>query len=74
MHLLLNFWITKRKQQISACDQQSAVCSCLESLLNVSVLCLSDPLVQICIDDSRNVLYTRSEKGTIQVKSWSITC
>ena len=28
---------------------------------------ISDPLVQISIDDSRNILYTRSEKGTIQV-------
>ena len=26
-----------------------------------------DPLVQIDIDDSRHILYTRSEKGTIQV-------
>jgi len=28
---------------------------------------LIDPLVQISIDESRNVLYTRSEKGSIQV-------
>ena len=26
-----------------------------------------DPLVQIEVDDSRNILYCRSEKGTIQV-------
>ena len=26
-----------------------------------------DPLVQLEVDDSRNILYCRSEKGTIQV-------
>ncbi|XP_041357627.1 nuclear pore complex protein Nup155-like [Gigantopelta aegis] len=26
-----------------------------------------DPLAQICVDNSRNILYTRSEKGTIHV-------
>ena len=26
-----------------------------------------DPMVQISIDDSRNILFTRSEKGSIQV-------
>lgn len=35
----------------------------------VLFLCLSDALVQISIDDLRNILYTRSEKGTIQVGS-----
>ena len=28
---------------------------------------LLDPLVQIVIDESRNILYSRSEKGVIQV-------
>ena len=27
-----------------------------------------DPLVQIAIDESRNILYSRSEKGVIQVR------
>lgn len=31
------------------------------------LFCLSDPIVQIEIDNSRNILYTRSEKGVIQV-------
>lgn len=36
----------------------------------------ADPIVQVAIDDSRNTLYTRSEKGVLQVSSWfcSITC
>ena len=36
---------------------------------NVFFLCilLLDALVQISIDESRHILYTRSEKGTIQV-------
>ena len=36
---------------------------------NVLFLCilLLDALVQISIDESRHILYTRSEKGTIQV-------
>ncbi|XP_072448887.1 nuclear pore complex protein Nup155 isoform X2 [Chiloscyllium punctatum] len=29
--------------------------------------CLSDPIVQIAIDNSRSILYTRSEKGVLQV-------
>ena len=29
---------------------------------------ISDSLVQLVVDDSRNILYTRSEKGTIQVQ------
>lgn len=27
-----------------------------------------DPIVQIAVDNSRNILYTRSEKGVIQVR------
>ncbi|XP_029645165.1 nuclear pore complex protein Nup155 [Octopus sinensis] len=36
------------------------------SFINIS-LTEEDPLLQICIDQSRNILYTRSDKGTIQV-------
>ena len=32
-----------------------------------SALQEEDPIVQITVDDSRNILYTRSEKGTVQV-------
>ena len=36
---------------------------------------LLDPLVQIAIDESRNILYSRSEKGVIQVIIVSVrTC
>ena len=31
------------------------------------VYLLTDPLVQLTIDESRNILYSRSEKGVIQV-------
>lgn len=30
-------------------------------------LCSTDPIVQIAIDNSRNTLFTRSEKGVLQV-------
>uniref|UniRef100_A0A8C4K5V0 Nuclear pore complex protein Nup155 n=1 Tax=Dromaius novaehollandiae TaxID=8790 RepID=A0A8C4K5V0_DRONO len=36
-------------------------------LLPFLLLSLSDPVVQIAIDNSRNILYTRSEKGVLQV-------
>lgn len=47
----------------------SLLLSCLVCFLHVrdQVYVLLDPLVQISIDESRNVLYTRSEKGSIQV-------
>ena len=31
-----------------------------------------DPLVQIVIDESRNILYSRSEKGVIQVRIFCV--
>lgn len=33
----------------------------------LSSLCSTDPIVQIAIDNSRNTLFTRSEKGVLQV-------
>ncbi|CAG2238962.1 NUP155 [Mytilus edulis] len=38
----------------------------IPSFLNFS-FSEDDPLVQLCIDKSRNILYARTEKGTIQV-------
>jgi len=32
------------------------------------LLCFPDGVAQIVVDDTRNILYTRSEKGTITVK------
>ena len=32
----------------------------------------ADSICQICVDDTRNILYTRSEKGTISVKFSSV--
>lgn len=36
----------------------------------LSSFCSTDPIVQIAIDNSRNTLFTRSEKGVLQV--WSL--
>lgn len=33
------------------------------------VVFISDAIVQLAVDNTRNILYTRSEKGTIQVHS-----
>ena len=48
-------YIMKKKVQL--CSYIRYYCSFL----------LTDPLVQITIDESRNILYSRSEKGVIQV-------
>lgn len=32
------------------------------------LFCLTDPIVQIAIDNTRNTLFTRSEKGVLQVR------
>ena len=30
-------------------------------------LCFSDPIAQLAVDNTRNILFSRSERGTIQV-------
>lgn len=38
------------------------------SIQTLMSFCLTDPIVQIAIDNTRNTLFTRSEKGVLQVQ------
>lgn len=38
----------------------------------MSGFCPTDPVVQIAIDNTRNTLFTRSEKGVLQVPCTAI--
>ena len=40
----------------------------------LSYLLFADPLIQLAVDSSRQILYTRSEKNTIQVHTVMCTC
>uniref|UniRef100_A0A8C0QQB1 Nucleoporin 155 n=1 Tax=Chelonoidis abingdonii TaxID=106734 RepID=A0A8C0QQB1_CHEAB len=42
-------------------------CHLISTILTINFTVLTNPIVQIAIDNSRNILYTRSEKGVIQV-------
>ncbi|ELU06399.1 hypothetical protein CAPTEDRAFT_198384 [Capitella teleta] len=57
-------WFSRKCRKIN--HSRSSLAFITPSFLNFSFVD-DDPLVQICIDDSRHILYTRSKKGTIQV-------
>jgi len=57
-------WFGKKAKKI---NHSSNVLSFLVPNFLGSALQEEDPIAQIIIDDSRNILYTRSEKGTVQV-------
>ena len=38
--------------------------------MHMSCFMVSDAIIQLAVDNTRNILYTRSEKGTIQVPIW----
>ncbi|XP_067677422.1 nuclear pore complex protein Nup155-like isoform X1 [Haliotis asinina] len=55
-------WFSRKCRKIN--HSTSKLSFLVPSIFNFSE---DDPLEQICIDNSRNILYARSEKGTIQV-------
>ena len=57
-------WFGKKAQKI---NHSTSTLSFLVPAFVNAALSEEDPLVQLEIDDSRNLLYSRSEKGTIQV-------
>ncbi|XP_076159281.1 nuclear pore complex protein Nup155 isoform X1 [Alosa pseudoharengus] len=57
-------WFSQRCRKIN--HSKSSLSFLLPSVLQFS-FSEDDPVVQIAIDDSRNTLYTRSEKGVLQV-------
>ncbi|XP_007447977.1 PREDICTED: nuclear pore complex protein Nup155 isoform X2 [Lipotes vexillifer] len=57
-------WFSQRCRKIN--HSKSALSFLVPSLLQFT-FSEDDPIVQIAIDNSRNILYTRSEKGVIQV-------
>ncbi|XP_051972803.1 nuclear pore complex protein Nup155 [Xyrauchen texanus] len=57
-------WFSQRCRKIN--HSKSSLSFLVPSLLQFS-FSEDDPVVQIAIDNSRNVLYTRSEKGVLQV-------
>ncbi|KAL3869881.1 hypothetical protein ACJMK2_042508 [Sinanodonta woodiana] len=57
-------WFGRKCRKIN--HSTSSLSFLVPSFLNFS-FSEDDPLVQITVDESRNILYTRSEKGTIQV-------
>ena len=57
-------WFSKKATKIN--HSTSTLSFLVPGFINAA-LTEEDPLVQIDIDDSRHILYTRSEKGTIQV-------
>lgn len=57
-------WLTQRCRKIN--HSKSALSFLVPSVLQFS-FSEDDPIVQIAIDNSRNVLFTRSEKGVLQV-------
>uniref|UniRef100_A0A667H0E7 Nuclear pore complex protein Nup155 n=1 Tax=Lynx canadensis TaxID=61383 RepID=A0A667H0E7_LYNCA len=57
-------WFSQRCRKIN--HSKSALSFLVPSLLQFT-FSEDDPILQIAIDNSRNILYTRSEKGVIQV-------
>ncbi|XP_042309327.1 nuclear pore complex protein Nup155 [Sceloporus undulatus] len=57
-------WFSQRCRKIN--HSKSTLSFLIPSLLQFT-FSEDDPIVQIAIDNSRNILYTRSEKGVIQV-------
>lgn len=57
-------WLTQRCRKIN--HSKSALSFLVPSVLQFS-FSEDDPIVQIAIDNSRNILFTRSEKGVLQV-------
>ncbi|NXK61143.1 NU155 protein, partial [Sylvietta virens] len=57
-------WFSQRCRKIN--HSKSALSFLIPSLLQFT-FSEDDPLIQIAIDNSRNILYTRSEKGVLQV-------
>ncbi|CAC5400979.1 NUP155 [Mytilus coruscus] len=57
-------WFSRKCRKIN--HSTSTLSFLVPSFLNFS-FSEDDPLVQLCIDKSRNILYARTEKGTIQV-------
>uniref|UniRef100_A0A803T7F9 Nuclear pore complex protein Nup155 n=1 Tax=Anolis carolinensis TaxID=28377 RepID=A0A803T7F9_ANOCA len=57
-------WFSQRCRKIN--HSKSSLSFLVPSLLQFT-FSEDDPIVQIAIDNSRNILYTRSEKGVIQV-------
>lgn len=57
-------WFSKKAQKI---NHSTSVLSYLVPTFINAALSEDDSLVQLEVDDSRNILYTRSEKGTITV-------
>uniref|UniRef100_A0A8C0B305 Nucleoporin 155 n=1 Tax=Buteo japonicus TaxID=224669 RepID=A0A8C0B305_9AVES len=57
-------WFSQRCRKIN--HSKSALSFLVPSLLQFT-FSEDDPVVQIAIDNSRNILYTRSEKGVLQV-------
>ncbi|XP_006889597.1 PREDICTED: nuclear pore complex protein Nup155-like isoform X2 [Elephantulus edwardii] len=57
-------WFSQRCRKIN--HSKSALSFLVPSVLQFT-FSEDDPIVQIAIDNSRNILYTRSEKGVIQV-------
>uniref|UniRef100_A0A8C0USG7 Nuclear pore complex protein Nup155 n=1 Tax=Cyanistes caeruleus TaxID=156563 RepID=A0A8C0USG7_CYACU len=57
-------WFSQRCRKIN--HSKSALSFLIPSLLQFT-FSEDDPVVQIAIDNSRNILYTRSEKGVLQV-------
>ncbi|TRY66457.1 hypothetical protein DNTS_035000 [Danionella cerebrum] len=57
-------WFSQRCKKIN--HSKSSLSFLVPSLLQFS-FSEDDPVVQIAIDNSRNILYTRSEKGVLQV-------
>ena len=68
-------WFGKKAQKI---NHSTSTLSFLVPAFVNAALSEEDPLVQLEVDDSRNILYCRSEKGTIQVfdlgnDGWQLT-
>jgi len=58
-------WFSRKCRKIDL--SASKLSYILPSMLNFTLADDSDPMVQLAMDDSRHILYTRSEKGTMQV-------
>ncbi|XP_037068841.1 nuclear pore complex protein Nup155-like [Pollicipes pollicipes] len=57
-------WFSRRCRKI---NHSSSALSVLVPTFLAAAFSDEDPLIQLVVDESRNVLYTRSEKGTVQV-------
>lgn len=60
-------WFGKKAYKIN--HSTSTFSFLIPAFIN-SAIAEEDPIVQLEMDDSRNVLYSRSEKGTIQVRTF----